>query len=374
MSKNFDYIVIGGGLTGLIIATRLSQESDKVALIETKEFAGGHQRKVPFKDASYNNGLRFFPATQSANQGLDFLENVLGLKLSHGIIEAPPVTFEDGEVKAFLGFGDHSPAFYDEINYFLQPNFHHLTLQPHDWVELLLKNFKGTLIGRSQATQFKVENEQVTCLVVNGSQNYHAENYIYCGSMNDFVKLVPEDAMASRLRQKMTKLRGWSAVGLDLIHASHVTDSLSSHLLDGTTNDSIGPCVGRFQTLGIAPSTVQISQWLTFVDNNSLEDSETVATVLKKIKRQIKRAYPAALDSLIQERIVISPQYSLLNSQDIKLQAQQTWPAINNLWIGSPAVHQQKNLVSALGQAQLVLASMGFAAKIEMPTPIEEMT
>ncbi len=162
----------------------------------------------------------------------------------------------------------------------------------------------------------------------------------------------------------MSKLRGWSAVGLDLIHASTVTDSLSTHLLNGTTKDDIGPCVGRFHTLGMEPGQIQISQWLTFVDNNALEDPETVAAILKKIKRQIKRAYPTALDNLVQERIVITPQFSLLNPQDVKLQANQTWPDIQNLWVGSPAINQNKNLIGALAQAQLVLASMGFTANL----------
>lgn len=361
MSKNFDYIVIGSGLSGLILANRLSQESTKVALIDAKDVMGGYQRFANFKNASYNNGLRFLPATHSANQGLDFLENLLGLKLSQSVLEAAPVTYEEGEIKTFLGFGDQPPSFYDEINYFLNPSFHQLHLQPYQWADLLMKNFKGTFIPRTQVTKMNIENEKITSLTINGSTQYKAENYVFCGSLHDLAQLLPEETMASRLRQKMMKLRGWSAVGLDLIHAAPVTDSIATHLLNGTTQDDIGPCVGRFQTLGFETDPVNISQWVTFVENKDLEDPEIVAASLKKIKKQIKRAYPTALDHLIQERIVITPQFSLLNSQDIKLQANQTWPDVHNLWIGSPSANAQKNLVGSLLQSELVLSAMGFA-------------
>ena len=57
MSSIYDYVIIGSGLSGLSIATRLSQETDRVLLLDTAEMAGGWLRKPH---------LASVPATPSA--------------------------------------------------------------------------------------------------------------------------------------------------------------------------------------------------------------------------------------------------------------------------------------------------------------------
>jgi hypothetical protein len=102
---------------------------------------------------------------------------------------------------------------------------------------------------------------------------------------------------------------------------------------------------------------MQASQWMTFIEGELSEESESVANALKKIKRQIKRAYPESLENLVTERILVVPQIS--GSGDLKLKGNLTLPEVDNLWIGSPTLSPQKNLIGALSQAQMVLASMG---------------
>jgi hypothetical protein len=131
------------------------------------------------------------------------------------------------------------------------------------------------------------------------------------------------------------------------------------HILNGTTEDEIGPCVGRFSpAVTEGEHTLQASQWMTFIEDEVTEDSEVVGAALKKIKRQIKRAYPEALESIKLERIVVAPQ--IAGDGELKLNGNQSLPGLNNLWVASGPVNAQKNLIGALAQANLVMAALGF--------------
>lgn len=360
MSTTFDYIVIGSGLSGLSIASQLSQQNANVALVESLDIAGGSNKKISFPSSDINNGLRFMPASDSALKAMDFLENLLGLKLIKEVRETQPVTFESGQIKPFLGFGENPPDFYEELQYFTAPSLIEWNLQPYEWTRLLFEKFKGQFLPRSIATRLQIENDKVTAITINGSKTLKAENFIFCGPLRELLTLVPEKYLNSRLRQRLAKNNFWTLVGIDFCHSAYVTDVDSVHVLNGTTQDEIGPCLGRF--LPSEDKSQQISQWVTFVDEAEAEDTEVIGASLKKMKRQIKRAYPESLENLKTERISVTPLYSGVS--EIKLQGNQTLPGVENFWIGSGQVHAQKNLVGALSQAQLVLAALGFTSSL----------
>lgn len=355
----YDYAIIGSGLSGLTIAAALSRFTDNIALLESGDVPGGMNRAIKFPTGITNNGLRFIPGTDSAHKSLEFLENILGLKIIGDSVETPPVTFASGTFKPFLGFGDNPPAFYEELNYFTANTNLKLKLEPYAWTQLLFEKFKGEFLPRSYVTKFNAANEQVTQVTINGSKTLAAHNFIFCGSVKDLALLLPEDAISARARQKLSKNVYWTALCLDICHSHEVTDNLAMHVLNGTTDDEIGPCVGHFLPMVTeGEQKLQASQWLTFIEEEVTEDSEVVAASLKKIKRQIKRAYPEALESIKLERIIVAPQVA--GNGELKLNGNQSLPGVQNLWIGSTSVNAQKNLVGALAQAQMVIAALGF--------------
>ena len=161
---------------------------------------------------------------------------------------------------------------------------------------------------RSIVTQFNVENNRVTSLVINGNSTLRAEKFIFCGALRELNSLIPEKILNPKLQQRLAKTNFWTLVGIDFCHNMNVTNLENIHILNGTTQDEIGPCVGRFLKPTI--ETEQFSQWLTFIDEAEAEDTETIALALKKIKRQIKRAYPTSFENIKAERISITPIYS----------------------------------------------------------------
>lgn len=362
MAHIYDYAIIGSGLTGLSIAAALSRETENIALIEAADAAYGSNKQVNFPTGPLNNGLRFVPDSVLAEKALRFLENLIEEKVSGDVREEPPLTYDSGHLKTFLGFGDTPPAFYEELSYFTAPQHIELLQEPYAWTQALFAKFKGDFLPRSYVTKFHHEGERVVHVVINGSKTIQAHNFIFTGSVRDLALLLPEDAISTRARSKLSKNTYWTALCLDLCHSQEITTSAAMHILDGTTQDELGPCVGRFlPSVEIDGETLQASQWMTFIEQEVTDDSEAVGLALKKVKRQIKRAYPDSFENLKTERIFVTPIIS--GTGDLKLSANLTLPSLENLWVASATLHEQKNLVGSLLEAEMIISSLGFKAE-----------
>ena len=103
----------------------------------------------------------------------------------------------------------------------------------------------------------------------------------------------------------------------------------------------------------------QISQWMSFVDVDTAEETENIAEVLKKMKRQIKRAFPEMAENIKGERLYMT---SPLSCGEIKFNSNGTLHKVDNLWIASPQVNPYPNLLGSLLQSQMTLAALGFGA------------
>ena len=359
-SKTFDFAIVGSGLPGLILASALSRWTSNIALIEGQEQTGGCHKKIATPLGPLENGLRFFPKTEATEQSLLFLEDVLQLKLIKSTQETNPRTYENGQFKKFLGFGEQTVDFYEELSYFLSSEEFLLNTPTYDWAQRLLSQFKGQLFTRSIVTKFVAESEssqKIKSVTINGTKTIEAKQFIFCGTFKDLSVLLPNDYLSSKAKSKLNKSVYWTAICLDLCHKEKIAEGDAINVLNGTTQDEIGPCVGRFFNSAEKPEC-QYSQWITFVDEELSDDSEVAASALKKMKRQIKRAYPHALEGLLLERIFVHSNYS--GEGIIKLTANQSLPGIENLWIACGTQNPQKNLISSISQAKLVLTSLGY--------------
>lgn len=361
MAHIYDYAIIGSGLTGLSIAAALSRETKNIALVEGSDSPYGVNRQVQFPTGPMNNGLRFVPDSVMSEKALRFLESLTGQAMIASVTEVAPITYEAGGFKTFLGFGDSPPDFYEELAYFTAANRIDLSLQPYEWTQLLFQAFRGEFLPRSYVTKFHKEGERISHLTVNGSKTLSAQNFIFTGSIKDLALLLPEDTLSARARSKLAKNLYWTPLCLDVCHGQEVSNSPAMHVLNGTTQDDLGPCVGRFLPsidTEVPGQKCQSSQWVTFIDHELTDDSESVGLALKKIKRQIKRAYPEALDHVKSERIFVAPMIG--GKGDLKVSGNQSLPGLENLWVGSAALNDHKNLVGALLQAEMIIAALGF--------------
>lgn len=360
----YDYIIIGSGLSGLTVAQRLAQETQNILVLEAQDQPGGENRVAHLEGQEINNGLRFFPATTASKKSIQFLENILGMTLVADPQENLPETYEASGFKQFVGFGDKKVEFYDQFSYFLSTDEYSFAQQPYMWIQKLQESLKDKIQTRSIVTRFGFENlesekPQLTHVTVNGTKQLYAKNFIFSGPIKDLCLLLNDDVLNARAKAKLKKSQAWQAICLDIFHTAKV-EKTNLFVLNGTTDDEIGPCVGRFLP---ATKAGQISQWVSFIDSESAEDTENIGHVLKKIKRQIKRAFPEIGDSFKKERIFMS---SALSGADIKLTGHMNIPKVENLWIASSQVSQSKNLLGSIQQAQLILAAMGFDSGLDL--------
>ncbi len=108
------------------------------------------------------------------------------------------------------------------------------------------------------------------------------------------------------------------------------------------------------------------------MDDELSDDSEITAHALKKMKRQIKRAHPLAMENTISERIFVYSNYA--GEGVLKVSENQTVGGLENLWIASPTINANKNLVGAIKQAELVFSSLGFTVdKQSVENSVNEM-
>lgn len=364
----YDYIVIGSGLTGLNIAANISKETQNILILESENHIGGANRCATLHSETIENGLRFFPNTELASQVLLQLENFLGLKLIGLTKENHPETYDANGFKSFVGFGDKSPEFYDQLAYFLNKSEIQLTLPVHQIINLIKEKYQGELLTRSYVTRFNFTEGKLTHVTVNGTKQFHANNFIFTGNVRDLNLLMPDEFMSARAKAKLKKDTAWMGLCLDLFHevpeGTSLVEKDNLFVLNGTTDDDIGPCIGRFNSA--LSSQKQISQWMSFVDVDTAEETENIAEVLKKMKRQIKRAFPEMAEHIKGERLFMS---SPLSCGEIKMNANGTLHKVDNLWIASTQVSKYPNLLGSLLQSQMTLAALGFGTA---PISMEE--
>lgn len=76
-THEFDSIVIGGGLSGLIAANQLESTGRRVVLVESLDILGGTSRATKTPIGTVDHVLKFVPATDEAMQALEWLSTVL---------------------------------------------------------------------------------------------------------------------------------------------------------------------------------------------------------------------------------------------------------------------------------------------------------
>ena len=98
------------------------------------------------------------------------------------------------------------------------------------------------------------------------------------------------------------------------------------------------------------------SKWMTLVPAERDTDVEFIGQCIRHIKRQLKRAWPLALDGQLQEKIYVQP--NAFGPQSLKSKEPYRLPEIPNLFIANHLLAMRSGEISSLEVVQDVEAAL----------------
>ncbi|MCB0406598.1 MAG: FAD-dependent oxidoreductase [Bdellovibrionales bacterium] len=354
--SNYDVIITGAGLSGLIVAKHLSQMGKKVLVLEARDTAGGNLRNLSTKGFSFRTTLEFVPDYKEYIEPIERLEQLLQFKILGPSKEMTPKTFKSSELREFLGFGDLKFQSLDEVQWYTQTKVRELLISPEKWVEALLADASFECLTLHEVTRYSFTDGRFDSITVNGSKVLSADQFIHTAPVSLLNALIPDDAIKPKDRTRLAKTQGWTSVCLHFLHKGIVTDEECLHILMGSSTD-FEPCLGRFFTpTQFDGETVQESQWMSLMNDEHAEDMEFIGATLRNIKKQIKRVYDSAVENVLIEKIVVTPQSQ--GFMDLKFKNPLQLNGVENFWLASPLILEQRGVGASVQAADQVLTAM----------------
>lgn len=353
-SQLYDFIIIGGDLSGLLIAQALEFGGLKVGLIDENETMGGSFRPFDVNGQNFESNLGIIKSSPEADLLLKWLEDQLKKPVIGSKLEISPLTFEGGTLKTFMGFGDRKFDSLEILNQYNQNCLIELKSQPDEWIKHLAETFIEERIPQSIVTKLNATNNSME-VTINGARTLIAEKVIYTPVAKHLLALFPENQLSNRLRQRLAKSRLYTSVNLHCLHKeSAFTASSALHFLYGA-KDEFEPTLGRFFKARYEFSG-QTSVWMGLLNTDLAEDSEAIANLLREMKKQIKRAYPEFFENLSAEKIVVNE--SSHGVIDLGLKVPGIVPEQPNLFLAN---HTQTGLPPLLGSIMVARLALEWA-------------
>jgi len=304
MSKilKFDALIIGSGFDALYTAFKLQSQGQSVAVLEETDAIGGLYRSLKDGDALLESHVNFVPATPVDQNMLMAIKNDVP-ELELDVLDLGPLTFHNGHVQPFLGFGETEIQAVDEYASFLSNSQIELNMGLGELARKLRALLTCQVLTQSEVTALELEPE--LAVTVNGSQKITATTLYFFESPHKLSELLTgtNHHLTKSVVQRLSKIPLWTAVNLAFRHPQSLTESSAVHVLYGAKDQ---PCIGRFRQED-APTPVYSSQWTTFVSQEVAADSELLGATIREMKKQIKRMYPNFFEQVSKEFIVISP-------------------------------------------------------------------
>jgi len=354
--KQFEVIVVGAGISGLLLASKAKSLGKSVALIEAQHSFGGfhHLSSHSTPEFTVDNSLHFIPSTPENQKLIDQVNAKFDLDLKPISSESRLLTFVDGQLKDFTGFGQLTPEFFDELAPFLAREELKFGRPWQALVETLADRVGDSLFLHHLASELVIEGKTAVGVIVNGAHFWHASDVIFAGGITELQSFLPQSITSARFKNHLKKPKLWTLIAVDFIHSSQISQYEDLHILNGTTQDEIGPCVGRF----LPPfNGKQVSQWLSFTADEDADDSENIGANIKKMKRQIKRAYPSAFEGVTQEKIIVIPSGAGY-FEDTQIPSGVCFKDLTHFYLASSHLSPQKGVLKPLDQACRVLAEL----------------
>lgn len=362
---DFDDIVIGSGLAGLLIAQNLKKQGRKIALFEQKEAFGGQFRKIQTQAGPLPSSLGVFPKSERLETWQKFLAEALHTEIEFSDLELQPKTYENAQFKNFVGFGDQSFKSIEYLSAFNSSEWSTSELQPSDWIEILLtqEGFKAESLH--EVTELS-KDESGFKVTVNGGKIYSCERVFFTPAPSKLLQLIGHEALAPKVTSRLAKAKAWTTASLHLAHTPSEFDADALFFIMGSKTD-FEPCLGRFfkgEESGVS------SYWFTLISPEQAEDNEYLGNAIKNIKKGIKRLFPALSEAIRLEKITISPE--AFGDLDLKLKSPLQLPGWEGLYLASHLMSDVHGPMAHVDIAEQCLNQLNPQTLTSSEEPLEE--
>ncbi len=343
----YDTIVIGGGLTGLFLTHRLHLSGKRVLLLEARETLGGRYRRQSQSNTYSSPGLDFYPASNENLSLLEWIKSVSPIALQVAMNEHRPQLYDDARWKHFSGFGDTDFQSVTELAHFSAT--HDLAIEPglEQLVRALVEQLPVEAQTMSEVTAIKMVDENLCEVVINGDKSVRAERVVFTPHPGLLNNLIEGEALSAKSRTRLAKMQSWTAVILELNHAPPLVEDSSIRVFTHNAKE-FEPVVGR--VFGSK------SKWMTLVPGERDSDVEFIGQCIRHIKRQLKRAWPLALDGQLQEKIFVQP--NAFGQQSLKAKEPYRFTELPRLFLANHLLAMRPGELGSLEVVQDVEAAL----------------
>jgi len=348
-----DVAIIGAGIGASLLAHILQKNTVlKIDIFEATDQSGGQNQALTTLFGALDYGPKVIPNKPEYVEAVKFVEGLLGSTLVNGIESSQLMTLEKGELSSFVGFGDKKPAAISEWDYYLSNERLSIDRPLYTISQALLAGTSSQIHLKSELTRLEIQDGRIIHAIVNGDTQIEAKSYILFFNPSDALKLLPQNQIDAKTRQKVSKTKFWTSISLNMYHKGEFSTQESPFVF-------VGPGENPFVTFGFfhkprqeTSKLVQASQWLTLVSPEDGEEEEIYAHAIREMKKNLTKAFPGFQESILFEKITVSP-----NSHgqiSVKSEKDESFHGFKNLWLGHGSCESSPNIPGAIIRAQKI--------------------
>ena len=277
LQRQYDHVIVGYNLSSLALASQLAQKQESFCILDSRHRGSHGVKWIPSMDGRVATRVPFNPVFENEEMASFPLGDMVEQ-------EGPPLTFEKGEFKSFLGFGEHKVVAQEAILPFCHPRSHKSQKPVEYFWNQALEKVESQLFLDQQITHMEFQADQLTRISLNGSQALEASQFSFFQQFPlVFEKL---GQVLKKEASRFAKSQWFSSVNLVIHHQDEpeLFELDQLYLLMGSKNQA---CLGQFSQV----DGHLISRWETFLPAELTPNSEATGMALKEIKKQVKRAF-----------------------------------------------------------------------------------
>jgi hypothetical protein len=284
--------IVSDNEAGLILAALLENAGQSVTLIDTGD-------QVLSKLGQNQAALPFFPNTPELTQALSVLRDLCAKVSNNETVpfetvtaESAPLTLDGGTLVSFVGFGDSKSPAVPMLSRLNIPEQLLMTGSLTECLAVLRSNLKAKAHAFSELTRIEWAAGKVEKILINGNQEIFSDLFVFLISPREYLNFLNSDELGGRVRSRIAKTPNLARLTLEYQHnqspetvpAAQPVGRNPIFLVPNQADQA--PCVG------LIFAEKQSSTWETYIENELSEDAEYVSSVLKTMKRLIRRAIP----------------------------------------------------------------------------------